>query len=152
MDGVIDAIKEMEEEFRILSASEMEESFNPPSRNDESINMAPLQKLVFSPLKFHTTILSAVSFREFIPEAHRALVLTSAIRLCCFMSTVWGVFFAHEEPNFRMLLQIIQRLSCGELPDTVLGQHSSICTRSGLILGWNCAMHAVKDVFQDRLQ
>ena len=51
-----------------------------------------------------------------------------------------------------MLLLIIQRLSRGELPDTVLGQQSPICTRSRLILLWNCAMRAVEDVFQDRPQ
>ena len=74
----------------------MSESFNRPSRNDSSINMAPLEKLVFSPLKFHTTIRSAADYGEFIPESHRALVVTSAIRLCCIMSTVCGFFLTYE--------------------------------------------------------
>ena len=50
----------------------------------------------------------------------------------------------------RMLFKIITKVWTDDLPKAAAGQASPMCKRTGLVLGWTCAMRAVDDLLLDR--
>jgi len=78
------------------------------------------------------------------------MLLIYMIKVCCIFSVARGCYTAHEEHTLRILFDIIVRFGNGELPSCADSQASPMCSKTGLILGWNCGMTALQNILEDR--
>ena len=118
MDGVIDAVKQMEEQYRILDASEFSFTVNNRHMTDRTLDLDTLERIVFSEHKYHTTNVETAYFGRHIPNDMRGTLLTAVIKLGCIFSTLWGCYIAHEDSTMRILYDLLDRLGNDELPAT----------------------------------
>ena len=145
-----DAFIQMEESYRILEASEFASAFNRTTTADSALETTPIEHVVFSPVMYHGDLRERAGYGQHIPEGLRSILTVSMIKLCCIFSVVWGFYTAHEDHTMRILFDLVLRFGNGDLPESADSQASPICSRSGLILGWNCGMTALQHVLQDR--
>ena len=152
MEEAFITVTELESQHRILTAADFSRTIVPRATDAPSIKVDALEKLVFSTAKYNNDTATLAGYGQHVPANLRPFIIAATIKAGSLFSTLWGFFLAYQDATMTDFFNVVDDFANDRFPLKTEDQQGTICSRHGLIIGWNCAMDAVETIFSDHLE